>query len=430
MGEGATHGISGALARLGFQLRRFKTGTPMRLNGRTIDVGQTQLQLGDPEPQPFSFLNDRIDCRQLPCWITFTTPQVHELVRANLHRAPMYTRPDPIDRAALLPFDRNENRPLRRERPPPVVPRAGGTADQRGLRQRPFHEPSARGPGHDGPHDPGPRPGGNRPLRLCDRIRLCPARSVETLAGDEARGRTVLRRTGQRHDRLRRGRRPGPVGGRERRARSIGQGRIGAATGRGLPGRDDRRPRDPRRRRALSHVHQPCRVPLVAPWRQRRSPPDTLRPCPGIGRQRSLAAVAAETGPDRPRWSDSSRTTARRGCRWPSGCGEPRSSGPIWPPDCPNWPMFLRKLPSRSTYDAKYEGYLARQQVDIQRQQRLAARKIPDTLDFARVLHLRAEAREKFERVRPVDLAQAGRISGITPADLAVLMVHLEGGGR
>ena len=61
---------------------------------------------------------------------------------------------------------------------------------------------------------------------------------------------------------------------------------------------------------------------------------------------------------------------------------------------------------------------------------RLAARKIPDTLDFARVLHLRAEAREKFERVRPIDLAQAGRISGITPADLAVLMVHLEGGGR
>src|SRR5208283_2202124 len=91
MGESATHGISGALARLGFQLERFKTGTPMRLNGRTIDVDQTQLQLGDPEPLPFSFLNDRIDCEQLPCWITFTTPEVHALIQANLHRAPMYT---------------------------------------------------------------------------------------------------------------------------------------------------------------------------------------------------------------------------------------------------------------------------------------------------------------------------------------------------
>ena len=91
MGEGATHGISGALVRLGFRLARFKTGTPPRLNGRTIDFDQTQLQLGDPEPQPFSFLNDRIDCRQLPCWITYTTPEVHELIQANLHRAPMYT---------------------------------------------------------------------------------------------------------------------------------------------------------------------------------------------------------------------------------------------------------------------------------------------------------------------------------------------------
>ena len=91
MGEGATHGISGALTRLGFQLQRFKTGTPMRLDGRTIDVDRTQLQLGDPEPQPFSFLNDCIDCRQLPCWITWTTPEVHELIRANLHQAPMYS---------------------------------------------------------------------------------------------------------------------------------------------------------------------------------------------------------------------------------------------------------------------------------------------------------------------------------------------------
>ena len=83
------------------------------------------------------------------------------------------------------------------------------------------------------------------------------------------------------------------------------------------------------------------------------------------------------------------------------------------------------------TNDAKYAGYVARQEMDIQRQQRLAARRIPADFDFQSVAHLRAEAREKFARVRPVDLAQAGRISGITPADLAVLMVRFaEGGGR
>jgi tRNA uridine 5-carboxymethylaminomethyl modification enzyme len=81
------------------------------------------------------------------------------------------------------------------------------------------------------------------------------------------------------------------------------------------------------------------------------------------------------------------------------------------------------------TYDAKYAGYLARQDADIARQDRLAQRRIPEGLDFAQVTHLRAEAREKLQRFRPASLAQAGRISGITPADLAVLAVHLDGRG-
>ena len=90
-GEGTTAGISGALGRLGFELARFKTGTPPRLNGRTIDYDKTELQPGDDDPQPFSFLTEAITCQQLPCWITYTNDEVHELIRANLHRAPMYS---------------------------------------------------------------------------------------------------------------------------------------------------------------------------------------------------------------------------------------------------------------------------------------------------------------------------------------------------
>jgi tRNA uridine 5-carboxymethylaminomethyl modification enzyme len=77
--------------------------------------------------------------------------------------------------------------------------------------------------------------------------------------------------------------------------------------------------------------------------------------------------------------------------------------------------------------DVKYAGYLHREQVLIERQQRLLERIIPDSLDYYQVQHLRAEAREKLTRFRPANLAQASRISGITPADLAVLLVHLEG---
>src|SRR5206468_11872290 len=95
-GEGTTAGISGALHRLGLRVERFKTGTPCRLNGRTIDYAKAELQPGDDDIEPFSFLTDeatrqRISRDQVPCHITHTNQAVHELIRANLHRAPMYS---------------------------------------------------------------------------------------------------------------------------------------------------------------------------------------------------------------------------------------------------------------------------------------------------------------------------------------------------
>ncbi len=81
MGEPTSAGVSRSLRRLGFELGRFKTGTPARLDGRTIDYNKTQLQPGDERPEPFSFLTDRIDAEQMPCWITHTTPELHDLIR-------------------------------------------------------------------------------------------------------------------------------------------------------------------------------------------------------------------------------------------------------------------------------------------------------------------------------------------------------------
>src|SRR3984885_1123788 len=88
-GEGTTNALSQSLTQLGFELRRFKTGTPCRLNGRTIDFAALQIQPGDEVPQPFSFLTERITQPQIPCYLTQTNAQVHALIRANLHRAPM-----------------------------------------------------------------------------------------------------------------------------------------------------------------------------------------------------------------------------------------------------------------------------------------------------------------------------------------------------
>jgi tRNA uridine 5-carboxymethylaminomethyl modification enzyme len=90
-GEEPALGLSSTLANLGLRLGRLKTGTPPRLDGRTIDYSQLDEQVGDQPPVPFSFLNSEIDVPQISCHITATTKAGHDLIRANIHRAPMYS---------------------------------------------------------------------------------------------------------------------------------------------------------------------------------------------------------------------------------------------------------------------------------------------------------------------------------------------------
>jgi tRNA uridine 5-carboxymethylaminomethyl modification enzyme len=91
VGEAPSIGLSKALNRLGFPLGRLKTGTPPRLDGRTIDRKGLEVQAGDNPPVPFSYLTDRIAVPQVDCHITWTTSATHEVIRRNLHRSPMYS---------------------------------------------------------------------------------------------------------------------------------------------------------------------------------------------------------------------------------------------------------------------------------------------------------------------------------------------------
>jgi tRNA uridine 5-carboxymethylaminomethyl modification enzyme len=91
LGEPAAEHLSAALVALGFTLGRLKTGTPPRVNGRTVDFDRMQRQDGDAYPQPFSFRTESLPQRQVPCWITRTTPATRTLILANLDRAPLYT---------------------------------------------------------------------------------------------------------------------------------------------------------------------------------------------------------------------------------------------------------------------------------------------------------------------------------------------------
>jgi len=91
IGEPSAAGLSGALKALGFELGRLKTGTPPRVHRDTIDYAVCEAQAGDELPTPFSDMTDVLPQRQVPCWITWTNPSVHEHIHANLHRAPMYS---------------------------------------------------------------------------------------------------------------------------------------------------------------------------------------------------------------------------------------------------------------------------------------------------------------------------------------------------
>jgi tRNA uridine 5-carboxymethylaminomethyl modification enzyme len=91
VGEAPALGLSKSFERAGFVLGRLKTGTPARLDGTTIDWSSVEMQPGDDPPEPFSVLTDKITTRQIQCGITRTTPATHAVIRANVHRSPMYS---------------------------------------------------------------------------------------------------------------------------------------------------------------------------------------------------------------------------------------------------------------------------------------------------------------------------------------------------
>ena len=90
MGEAPSGTLSDSLRRLGFEIGRLKTGTPPRVNRRSIDFSKLDVQPGDPHPVPFSFSTGRIKQKQIPCYIGYTNEKTHEIIRSNLHRSPLY----------------------------------------------------------------------------------------------------------------------------------------------------------------------------------------------------------------------------------------------------------------------------------------------------------------------------------------------------
>ena len=425
-GEGTSSGISGALKRLGIRLERFKTGTPPRLNGRTIDYAQLEEQPGDDEPQPFSFLNDSLTVDQIPCHITYTNPQVHELIQANLGRAPMYTGQIESSGPRYCPSIEDK-----------IVRFADKSQHQL------FLEPEGRntlevyvnGLSTSLPRDVQDQVFGLIPgLERAEIMRYGYAVEYDFAPPDQLQVSLESKLVDGLYF-------AGQINGTTGYEEAGAQGLLaGANAARSVAGKE---PLVLDRDRAYIGVLIDDLVTcgVDEPYRMFTSRAEYRILLRQDNADRRLTPLAHEVGlVESQRHEKFARKEAEVN-RLVELLEQTREQGVplatlLRRPEI-EWPDILARLPELAETetlvaeqvrnDLKYAGYIARQTVDVQRQQRLSKKRIPTGFDYNRLSQLRAEAREKFQRIQPNNLSQASRISGITPADIALLMVHLDG---
>jgi len=439
VGEAAAKGLSGCLSRLGLELGRLKTGTPPRLHRDTIDFAPFERQPGDDEPMPFSYLNEyesepeRNWCpplRQVDCWIGGTNSQIHQIIRANLHRAPMYSGQIQSTGPRYCPS---------------IEDKVVRFADKE--RHQIFLEPEGLDTDEiycNGISTSLPSDVQDQMIRLVAGLEnakvlrwgyaveydmVWPTQIRSTLETKRIRGLFLA----------------GQINGTSGYEEAAAQGLIAginaaqyAATGECnfVLGRDQayigvliddlvtKPPIEPYRMFTSRAEH---RLHL-----RNDNADERLTP---IGRQIGLVSDDRWQGFSERREQIQQALTLLRGSR----AGDIPAIDYLRRSEV-SWPDLVAQLPAaRATSPkvgrlieirAKYEGYIDRQDRQIERFAQWETKLIPHWIDYAAVTGLRNEARQKLAKFTPRSLGQALRISGITPADVTVLAIHLDRASR